>query len=158
MALPLVPLYSKFTPLSSTLSHGAVFLIDQDWVADVFHRHIFEVHAGGDAVWRRRPCLDPNSVQRPHFTFSTVTCWLPSPNEIQSSPVFMSAPFTVTPLERPMWIPSVFALSPGAVMVEVLEAIQRRAVDAAPRLLPGLLSNHVGWMMDPFIFEYCMYR
>jgi hypothetical protein len=53
----------------------------------------------------------------PQVTFVIVTSLLPSPREIQSSPVAMFVSVMLIPDERPMWIPSVFALSPGAVMV-----------------------------------------
>ena len=53
----------------------------------------------------------------PHLTLSIVTSWLPSPREIQSSPVPMVVSVTMIPDERPMWIPSVLWLVPGAVTV-----------------------------------------
>ena len=53
----------------------------------------------------------------PQVTLLIVTSWLPSPMEIQSSPVAMFVSVMLIPDERPMWIPSVFGLSPGAVMV-----------------------------------------
>jgi len=54
----------------------------------------------------------------PQFTFWTVICLLPCPNEIQSSPVAMFVLRTFTSVDLPMCIPSVFMLVAGAVMVK----------------------------------------
>ena len=53
----------------------------------------------------------------PHLTLWIVTSLLPSPREIQSSPVPIVVSETVISFERPMWIPSVLRLVVGAVMV-----------------------------------------
>ena len=50
----------------------------------------------------------------PHSTFSTMRFSVPSPMETQSSPVLIFAPIKLTPLDLPMWIPSVLRLSGGA--------------------------------------------
>ena len=54
----------------------------------------------------------------PQVTSLMNICSLPSPMEMQSSPVFMCVFVMLIPDERPMWIPSVFRLSPGALTVK----------------------------------------
>ena len=53
----------------------------------------------------------------PQVTWLIVTSWVPSPMEMQSSPVPILALVMVMLDERLMWIPSVLGLFPGAVMV-----------------------------------------
>lgn len=63
----------------------------------------------------RLPILMP--CPGPHVTVSIWTFLLPSPNEMQSSPVFMFVFVMLSPFNLPMWIPSVLRLVPGALMV-----------------------------------------
>ena len=63
----------------------------------------------------RLPMLMP--WPSPQLTFLIVTSWLPSPSEIQSSPVPIFESVMLIPDERPMWIPSVFMLFPGALTI-----------------------------------------
>ena len=64
--------------------------------------HIFDINL--------MPCPGPQ------LTFSIQTLDAPSPIDMQSSPVLMVDPVTVTSLDFWMWIPSVLGLSPGAVI------------------------------------------
>lgn len=59
----------------------------------------------------------------PHVTLLILTCLAPSPIEMQSSPVPMFESVMTTPVECPMWIPSVLGLSPGAVIVKCWNVI-----------------------------------
>lgn len=61
----------------------------------------------------RLPTLMP--CPGPHVTFKTLICLLPSPKEMQSSPVAMFVLVMFTRVDLPMWIPSVFGLFPGAI-------------------------------------------
>lgn len=71
----------------------------------------------GDSFWYfpRLPTLMP--CPGPHVTLRTVTCSLPSPRDTQSSPVLMLESVMLIPVDRPMWMPSVFKLFSGASMV-----------------------------------------
>lgn len=52
----------------------------------------------------------------PHVTLKTVICLLPSPKEMQSSPVAMLEWVMFTWVDFPMWIPSVLGLVAGALI------------------------------------------
>ena len=54
----------------------------------------------------------------PQVTSLMDICSLPSPMEMKSLPVFMFALVMLIPDDRPMWIPSVFRLSSGAMTVK----------------------------------------
>lgn len=56
----------------------------------------------------------------PQITLWILTLRLPCPMEMQSSPVLMVESTILIPLHRPMWIPSVLGLSPGASTVNCL--------------------------------------
>ncbi|KAM1281735.1 hypothetical protein ACFX15_021860 [Malus domestica] len=51
----------------------------------------------------------------PQVILVTVISLFQSPMETQSSPVLLCASVMLIPVERPIWIPSVFMLSPGAM-------------------------------------------
>lgn len=76
----------------------------------------------GSSFWYfpKLPTLTP--WPGPHVTFWTNTCWLPSPRDTQSSPVLMLESVMLIPEDRPIWIPSVFRLFSGALMVTCTKA------------------------------------
>lgn len=53
----------------------------------------------------------------PQNTSEMVTLTLPGPTDTQSSPVPMTEFVMRTSVESPMWMPSVFGLSPGALIL-----------------------------------------
>ena len=58
-----------------------------------------------------------DTMARSQVIWLIVTSWVPSPMEMQSSPVPTLALVMVMLEECPMWIPLVLGLFPGAVMV-----------------------------------------
>lgn len=64
-------------------------------------------------VLSKAPTLMP--CPGPHQTFVMLICLLPSPREMQSSPVWMVVSIMLIPIDRPMWIPSVLGLFSGAI-------------------------------------------
>ena len=63
----------------------------------------------------RLPILIP--CPGPHETLSTRRFFIPSPTEIQSSPVLMLVLMILIPSLLPTWIPSVLGLSSGATIL-----------------------------------------
>ena len=96
---------------------GHVFTLMPFWVlVRVLPVTLMPTTGASFAYFPRLPTLMP--WPGPQVTWSMVICSLPSPMEMQSSPVFMFVLVMLIPDERPMWIPSVFRLSSGALTVK----------------------------------------